>query len=516
MRLPAGLVSGAKVKVSMMSNRRQKLTRRLVEAVEPGLKDQFLWDSEVVGFGLRVRPGGHRGYILQYRFAGRARQFQIGGHGSPWTVETARDRALIMVGQIAGGEDPQEVKAGSRKELTVAQICDLYLAEGLVTRKASSVASARSDINNHIKPLLGTKRAILITRQDVDHLLTAVAAGKTRRTEKTTKSRGLSRVRGGKGAANSAVATLSAVMGFAVARGVRHENPAFRVRRFPEKKLERFLSPAEVARLGEALAAAEAVGVMPASAIAAIRLLVLTGCRKNEILTLKPAYVDRHHRCLRLPDSKTGHKIVHIGAPALKVIDGICAEGSNSEYVLPGEWGTGHFVNLQRPWEKIRSAAGLDDLRIHDLRHAFASLGAATGDSLLVIGALLGHRSAKTTHRYAHLAEHPVKDAADRISAEMSRLLGDEVVGFEPVSSAPSLVADAGETARAQSLLGRVSQTRWLPTAAAAAYVGLSVPTLHTYRWAGTGPVSRKIGKRVVYAQADLDGWMAERREVAA
>ena len=134
-------------------------------------------------------------------------------------------------------------------------------------------------------------------------------------------------------------------------------------------------------------------------------------------------------------------------APALKVIDGICPEGSNNEYVLPGEWGTGHFVNLQRPWERIRAAAGLDDVRIHDLRHAFASLGAATGDSLLVIGALLGHRSAKTTHRYAHLAEHPVKDAADRISAEMSRLLGDGAPAAESASAGPSLDAGAGETA---------------------------------------------------------------------
>ena len=138
-------------------------------------------------------------------------------------------------------------------------------------------------------------------------------------------------------------------------------------------------------------------------------------------------------------------------------------------------------------------------------------LGATTGDSLLVIGALLGHRSAKTAHRYAHLAEHPVKDAADRISAEMSRRLGDEASSAEPGSSAPSLVADAGETALAQALLGRVSQARWLPTEAAAAYLGLSAPTLHTCRWGGVGPVSRKIGKRVVYAQQDLDQWVAGR-----
>jgi integrase/predicted DNA-binding transcriptional regulator AlpA len=494
-----------------MPERRVRLTRKIVEGAEPGPRELKIWDADVSGFGVRIRPGGHRGYILQYRFGGRTRRYQIGTHGSPWTVETARDRARVLVGQIAGGEDPLDIKIASRKELTIAQLCDLYLAEGLATRKESSVTAARSDIDNHIKPLLGTKRASLVVRQDIDHLLAAVAAGKTRTPARTGKKKGLSRVRGGKGAANSTVQTLSAALGFAVARGLRPDNPAFRVRRFPEKKLERFLSPAEIARLGEALAAAEAIGVMPRSAIAAIRLLVLTGCRKNEILSLKAAYVDRHHRCLRLPDSKTGHKIVHIGAPALKVIDGICPEGSNAEYVLPGEWGSGHFVNLQRPWERIRAAAGLDDVRIHDLRHAFASLGAATGDSLLVIGALLGHRSAKTTHRYAHLAEHPVKDAADRISAEMSRLLGEEAAAFDPACDPPSLHADAGETVRARSLLGRVSQTRWLPTEAAAAHLGLSVPTLHTYRWAGTGPVSHKVGKRVVYAQADLDAWVAAR-----
>lgn len=496
---------------------RVRLTRRIVESAETSTGDRLLWDADVTGFGVRIRPSDRRGYFLQYRFAGRSRRYQIGVHGSPWTVETARDRARILMGRIAGGEDPQEAKAGARKDLTVAQLCDLYIAEGLATRKATSIASARSAIENHIKPFLGTKRANLVNRQDVDQLLAAVAGGKTRRTVKTGKKRGLSRVKGGRGAANSAVVTLSAAMSFAVARGVRPDNPAFRVRRFPEKKMERFLSPAEIARLGEALAAAEAIGVEPAAAIAAIRLLILTGCRKNEILTLQRSHVDAHHRCLRLPDSKTGHKIVHIGLPALKVIEAI-PEVRGNPYLLVGNWDVGHFVNLQRPWERIRQAAGLDDVRVHDLRHAFASLGAATGDSLLVIGALLGHRSAKTTHRYAHLAEHPVKDAANRISAEMARLLGDDQDQVDPALTVEdlSIGPNALEVRQAQSLLGKVSRTRWLPTEIAAAYLGLSVPTLHTYRWGGTGPASYKIGRRVVYAQPDLDAWMAGRASAVA
>jgi len=139
-------------------------------------------------------------------------------------------------------------------------------------------------------------------RQDIDHLLVAVAAGRTQSTTKSAKKRGLSHVRGG-GGANSAVATPPAVLGFAVARGRRHENPSFRVRRFPEKKLERFLSPAEVAPRGEGLAAAEAAGLRPRRAIAAIRLLAIPACRKNEILTFAAGHVDRRHRRRRQPDS---------------------------------------------------------------------------------------------------------------------------------------------------------------------------------------------------------------------
>ena len=401
-----------------MANERVRLSKRVVEAAAAGGKDVFLWDSEVVGFGLKVSQSGFKTYVLQYRFGGRARQFNIGVHGSPWTVETARERAKVLLGQVAAGIDPQEEKAGARKELTVAELCDLYLTEGLATRKPASVASARSDIENHIKPILGSKRASLVTCQDVERMLLDIAEGKTAKRSKT-RPRGLSRVRGGKGAANACVTTLCAAMNFAIRRGVRSDNPALGVRKYPEKKLARFLSPAELAQLGEAITAAEALGVESPFALAAIRLLILTGCRRNEILTLHRSYVDAYNSCLRLPDSKTGAKIVHIGAAALEVIEALPTVDGNP-HLLPGRKGAGHVVDLQSTWERIRDAAGLSDVRIHDLRHAFASLGARGGDSLLVIGALLGHRSAKTTHRYTHLADDPLKDAADRISAEVA------------------------------------------------------------------------------------------------
>jgi integrase len=491
-----------------MANGRVKLLKSVVDTFTPGDRDLFAWDSEVVGFGLKVTPSGKKTFILQYRFTGRPRRYTIGAYGSPWTVETARTEAKSLLGKVVDGVDPQEEKVGLRRDITVAELCDLYLTEGLATRKASSVASARSDVNNHIKPLFGAKKAALITAGDADRLLLDVAAGKTERKTKTVKKRGLSRVRGGKGAANAAVTTLCAALSFGIRRGVRVDNPARGVRKFPEKKLERFLSPAELARLGEVLAAAEALGVENPFALAAIRLLILSGCRKNEILTLQRHYVDDRNRCLRLPDSKTGAKIVHIGDAVLEVIASVSEVAGNS-YLLPGRGGDGHLTDLQSCWERIRSAAGITDVRIHDLRHAFASLGAAGGESLLIIGALLGHRSAKTTHRYAHLADHPMKDAAERISAEVARLMGVERGDHASASrNRAQVVAPPPGT---KGILGEVIDTKWLDTQAAAAYLGHTAGTLHTYRWMGTGPRCRKVGRRMVYALGDLDAWRSER-----
>ncbi len=489
-----------------MADVRVKFTRKVVESAAPGSAARFLWDSEVIGLGLRITPAGARSYVLQYRFGGRSRRYTLGAHRSPWTPETARERARLLLGQVAGGVDPQEERGAERRSMTLAQLCDLYVSEGLATRKPSSIASAQGNIENHIKPLLGTKRAALVTRQDVERLLIAVAEGRTARRAKTRKKHGLSRVRGGRGAANATIVTLSAALAFGVSRRVCDDNPAWRLRRFPEKKLERFLSPAELGRLGEAIAAAEALGVESPYALAALRLLILTGCRKSEILTAKHAYVDRWHRCLRLPDSKTGAKVVHLGAAALKVIEGIEPLGDNP-YLLPGKGGQGHLINLQTPWERIRGAAGLDDVRIHDLRHSFASLGVAGGESLFVVGALLGHRSAKTTHRYAHLADSPVKGAAERVSQEIARLIGGaEDAAVLPATAEPGPL-DAPLAPGAVSVLGEVRRGRWLDTSQAAVFLGNTVGTLQTWRWMGLGPIFRKIGRRVVYAEADLAAW---------
>lgn len=494
-----------------MAAERHRINKRLVDSIAADGTDHILWDSDIGGFGLRVSPVGRLTYVLQYRIDGRERRYKIGRHGSPWTPETARLEAKRLLGSIADGEDPQKAKFDERAELSVAQVCDLYLTEGLLTRKESSVSAARSDIENHVKPLLGIRRVAALTRADLEGLLRDVAAGKTARTVKQGRRR-LARVRGGKGAANSTLTTLSAALGFAVIRGLRPDNPAIGIRKFPGKKIERFLSPAELARLGQVLASAASLGVESPYALAAIRLLMLTGCRKNEILTLKRAHVDHYHRCLRLPDSKTGSKIVHLGMAAMRVIATI-PEVVGNPYLLPGKTDGTHVTDLQACWERIRAAAGLEDVRIHDLRHSFASVGAASGDSMLIIGALLGHSSPKTTARYTHLSDHPLKSAADRIAEEIARFLdpvdsndGDSVTLPDLMPGASGVVLDP--------VLGAVIRTQWLDTRAAAARLGFTVGTMQTYRWMGTGPTFRKIGRRVVYSSEAIDAWAATQAAV--
>ena len=203
-------------------------------------------------------------------------------------------------------------------------------------------------------------------------------------------------------------------MSFAVSRQLRTDNPVRGVKRYTDKKGETFLSTTELGRIGAALAAAEANSANP-SAVAIIRLLAFTGARKSEIAGLKWSEVDIERGYLRLGDSKTGAKVIPIGAPAREVLAGHAA-AANSIYVFPAASGASHFQGVEKVWRHVRAAAGFPNLRLHDLRHSFASVGLARGDALPIIGAILGHADIKTTSRYAHLADDPVKLAADAIS----------------------------------------------------------------------------------------------------
>lgn len=399
-----------------------KLTSRAVAAATPDpARDVYLWDTEVRGFGLKITPAGSKSYLLKYRVGSgrgaRVRRFTIGSPGSPWTPTTARAEALRLMGDIAAGVDPMQERSDRARELTVAELCDLWLAEGCTTKRESTIAMDRSRIRAHVKPLLGRRHLRSIERGDVERFLRDVAAGKTAAKAKTGKARGLSRVRGGRGAATRTVGMLGSIFEFAVARGLLDSNPARGVKRWPDEKRERFLSAAELARLGDVLRAS--AGSEHPSAIAAVRLLALTGCRKAEILGLRWEHVDLELGALRLPTSKTGAKVVHLGPPAVQLLSTL-PRTVGCPFVLPGHVEGSHFRGLQKAWVRIRERAGLEDVRLHDLRHSFASVGAAGGDSLLIIGSLLGHRKAATTQRYAHLSQDPVKDAAGRIAGRIA------------------------------------------------------------------------------------------------
>lgn len=247
-----------------------------------------------------------------------------------------------------------------------------------------------------------------------------VAAGKTAADEKT-KKHGRAIVEGGKGTATRTVGLLGGIMSFAVSRHLRPDNPVRGVKRYPDRKGERYLSAAELARLGEALARMEQEGANP-FAIAIIRLLAFTGARKNEIARLLWLEVDLERGYLRLGDSKTGAKVIPIGAPASEVLANLTAV-EESPFVFPATSGDAAFQGTEKVWRKLRERAGFPELRLHDLRHSFASVGLARGDALPVIGAILGHSDIKTTSRYAHLADDPVRQSADAIAKTVAAAL---------------------------------------------------------------------------------------------
>jgi integrase len=309
------------------------------------------------------------------------------------------------------------LKQGERAALTVSELCDLYLAEGCATKKCSTIATDRGRMERHIKPLLGRKRVADVARADIERFLRDVAEGRTKADVKT-RPHGRAIIDGGRGTATRTVGLLGGIFSFAVARGLRTDNPVRGVKRFPDRKNERFLSPAELAELGEALASMGSEGANP-TAIAVIRLLAFTGARKSEITNLKWAEIDFHRACLRLGDSKSGQKVIPLGAPAVQILS-VSERNGDSLFVFPAFSGLRPFQGVEKVWRKVRSRAGFPELRLHDLRHSYASMGLAAGDALPVIGALLGHSDVKTTARYAHLADDPVKAAADRISSSIA------------------------------------------------------------------------------------------------
>jgi len=426
-----------------------KLSKRNIDQLAPTSNRFIVWDAELAGFGLRIAPTGIKTFVVRYRAEGGGRTapqhlMTIGRYGV-LTPDQARKKAKAVLGAVAGGDDPAGAQAASRKQMTVAELCDRYLQEGVLNptrngaiKKASTVKDDLGRVEAHIKPLLGHRRVSSITSADIDRFLVAVAEGKTR-TEGAKAGR-RNPVRGGKGVATRATATLGAIFTFARRQKMRPDNPVHGVPKYAINRTERFLTTDELERLGAATREAETTGIpwevdeaaskakhlpspdnrftkiSPHSA-AALRLLLFTGCRLREILHLKWAHVDIERGLLFLPDSKTGKKTVVLNAPAMAVLASLDRQGT---YVVPADNPERPRSDLKRPWQAISKRAGLEGVRLHDLRHTYASFGAGSGLGLPIIGKLLGHSQAATTARYAHLDNDPVRRAAEAIGGRIA------------------------------------------------------------------------------------------------
>ncbi len=340
---------------------RAKITKRVVDGIEARDATYLVRDTDVKGFVLVVTPAGARSYAVDYRAgSGRGspkRRLTIGKHGSPWTPETARIEAKRLLAEVAAGRDPSTARREDRKALTFGELIDLYLSEGVSHKKASTLKADRGRIENHLRPLLGNLRADRIARADVERMRNSVTAGKTAETIGGGERRPGSIATGGKGAAAQCVALVSAIFAFAIERGVCAVNPGRGVKKAPVRKVERFWSEAEIAKLAAALEgeARRSGNPFPSTAI---KLLLLTGCRRGEIVNLCWDHVDFDRECLRLPDSKTGAKIVYLNAPARALLQQLTHLADNPR-VIPGMRAATASAAIDKAWAKARTAAAV-------------------------------------------------------------------------------------------------------------------------------------------------------------
>lgn len=382
-----------------------KLTVRTVEAVKPGPSDVFVWDRQLAGFGLRVKPSGVKTFICQGRDShGATFRYALGKFGV-LTPEAAREMAKEKLRDARKGKNPSAERKADRKAVTLAELADRFVDEHAEKKRKPSTHRTYKWLAAHaITPKLGTVRVVRLTREKVTRWHAGLDDTPTQ--------------------ANRALALLSKMLNWAIAQGYRPDelNPARGVEKFPEARRERFLSADEFKRLGDAVAKAEREATEPVHALAALRLLAVSGMRLGEVLNLRRSEVSIERGFLELPDSKTGRKSVHLTAPMATILKDVPVVEGNP-FVFVGRKEGQQLVGIQRIWRRVAKAAKLDDVRIHDLRHSLASVGAAGGLSLPIIGKLLGHSQPQTTARYAHLAADPVRAAAETVATRVAGMM---------------------------------------------------------------------------------------------
>jgi integrase len=404
-----------------------RLGKRALDNLPQVTKRTTFFDTDLTGFGLRVFPSGAQSWIIEYRPGaggrGVSKRRMVIGTPRTLTPDQARTQAAALLAKVKLGADPAGERSDGRKADDVQDLLARFMDDHVrAKRKTSTSTLFDGYIKNHIGPALGLRKAPALARADVERLHKTI--GKTNPVT-----------------ANRVIALIGAVYAYGLRTGLLPKgtaNPTLSIEKFREENRERFLTELELLRLGDAIRQAETTGVeRPESksknapkkpitigphAAAAIRLLIFTGARLREILNLKWDHVDLQRGLLFLPDSKTGKKTIVLGGAALTVIETLPRVGN---YVIAGNDPDKPRADLQRPWALVSRRAGLEGLRLHDLRHSFASVGAGSGMGLPIIGKLLGHSNSKTTERYAHLAVDPVRRAADDISAQIAKAMGE-------------------------------------------------------------------------------------------
>jgi integrase len=414
-----------------MENKKARITKRSVDGVEvpPKGQEARLWDTDINGFFVRVYPTGRRVYALKYRLGPKQRIFTIGVHGSPHTPETARDAADAALRRVADGEDPAVAKKEAREALTVAELIDRYLEDGPATKpgkRESTWAIDGSNLNRHVRPLLGRKVANNVTKAEAARAVQDITAGKTAKVEKSKKARGKAIVKGGAGTARRTRTTAAAMFAWGIEHGLVKANPFAAVKLAAAPVRERFLSQDEASRLFEVLANMEAAGDIRGAVADAIRLLLLTGARKTEVAALQWGEVDFDRRRLVLPPlrtkagGKTGERRIVLSDAALELLKARRPEKAKADaFVFPAARGDGPVVGIRKPFLEACTSAEIESFRVHDLRHSFASFLIADGASLFLVGKLLGHAGTRATERYAHLSGDPLEDAATALGKKL-------------------------------------------------------------------------------------------------
>ena len=363
-------------------------------------KPGVFWDRDLPGFGVRVYPSGRKTYVVQCRGPNGSKRVTLGRHGAI-TPGQARKRAVRVIDRIKAGEEPRT--RGTHVERTVEDLAKRCLKRYVdVDCKPATAKRYRELLAAHIVPALGAMPVRSVLREHIAELHY--------------------RLRDRRGTANNVLWVLSKLFSLAEAWGWREPgtNPCRAVRAYKSKLRERFLNREEYRTIGRVLREAEAAGSVWPLTVAAIRLLMLTGCRRGEIATLRWDDVDRSAGHLRLRDSKSGARWIPLTPAALEVLDGIEPVPGNP-WVFAGKKPGSHVSDLSGFWHRLRKKMGLEDVRLHDLRHSYASRALAVGESLSMIGRLLGHSSMDTTARYAHLAKDSEKVSAARVAASIER-----------------------------------------------------------------------------------------------